>query len=282
LKVFDAIRQVKPSRLYVSADGARPGNEKEAVLCEKVRQICTTIDWPCELFTKWQPENLGGPTAISQAIDWFFEHEEQGVILEDDTLPSQAFFSFCADLLEVYKHDEHVMCIGGFNYGQVDHSQNADYFFSAFPVNWGWATWRRAWSKFSWSYISRAQSEKRKDVSNYFSRRDIQNYYVERLGSFHWDYQWYHTIWKHKGICIFPNKTLIKNLGFGKLATHTNSKIDHRGLLPLEHIQSSLKHPTRIERSEEVDEKIYDWAFRPKGKLERWLLACTTYWKTLW
>ncbi|HEY5811446.1 MAG TPA: hypothetical protein VIT23_02185, partial [Terrimicrobiaceae bacterium] len=97
-RVFEAIRQVQPERLYVAADGPRPHLPEEAKKCEDVRKIVAGIDWPCEVKTLLRSENLGCKEAVSSAITWFFDHEPEGIILEDDCLPSPAFFWFCQEL----------------------------------------------------------------------------------------------------------------------------------------------------------------------------------------
>ncbi|PID60307.1 hypothetical protein CSB45_00540 [candidate division KSB3 bacterium] len=97
-QVFAAIRQAQPSKLYVAADGARPENAGEVERVAQTRQVVlNSIDWPCELKTLFRETNLGCRMAVSSAIDWFFEHGEQGIILEDDCLPDQSFFGFCSD-----------------------------------------------------------------------------------------------------------------------------------------------------------------------------------------
>jgi hypothetical protein len=93
-RVFEAIRQARPPRLYVGADGARDEREGEAERTAEVRRIATAVDWPCEVKTLFRDRNLGCRNAVSGAIDWFFENEEAGIILEDDCLPSQSFFGF--------------------------------------------------------------------------------------------------------------------------------------------------------------------------------------------
>ena len=96
-QVFDAIRKARPKRLYVAADAPRVEKEGEAALCQQTRAIIKQVDWDCEVQTLFREENLGCQKAISSAIDWFFEHEEMGIILEDDCLPSPSLFSFCSD-----------------------------------------------------------------------------------------------------------------------------------------------------------------------------------------
>ena len=94
-KVFQMIRQAKPPRLYIAADGPRKNKEGEEEKIAKVRAIVNNIDWPCEVKTLFRDKNLGCKKAISEAITWFFKNEDQGIILEDDCLPHLDFFSYC-------------------------------------------------------------------------------------------------------------------------------------------------------------------------------------------
>ena len=57
-QVFEKIRQVRPSRLYVAGDGPREGyNEEEKVA--KAREIATRVDWPCEVKILFRDKNIG-------------------------------------------------------------------------------------------------------------------------------------------------------------------------------------------------------------------------------
>ena len=146
-QVFEAIRQAKPPRLYVAADGAREGKPGESERVEQVRQIATEVDWPCEVKTLFRDKNLGCKQAVSSAIDWFFDNEEQGIILEDDCLPHPDFFTFCETLLKRYATDERVWVITGDNFQDGQKRGDGSYYFSRYNHVWGWASWRRAWSK---------------------------------------------------------------------------------------------------------------------------------------
>lgn len=86
-KVMEAIREAKPPRLYFACDG--PRNEAERNRCEEVRALVSMVDWDCEVFTRFSDVNLGVMMGESIAMDWFFENEEEGIILEDDTWPDR-------------------------------------------------------------------------------------------------------------------------------------------------------------------------------------------------
>ena len=59
---------------------------------------------------------MGCKMAVSSGISWFFEQEEEGIVLEDDIVVHPDFFPYCADLLERYRHDTRVWCISGNNF----------------------------------------------------------------------------------------------------------------------------------------------------------------------
>ena len=83
-QVFKAIRQAKPPRLYIAADGARANKKGEYENIQAVRNyVMQNADWNCDIKTLFRDQNLGCKYAVGEAITWFFENEEQGIILED-------------------------------------------------------------------------------------------------------------------------------------------------------------------------------------------------------
>src|SRR5690349_2048344 len=115
-RVFEAIRAAQPPRLYVAADGPRASRIGESERCDLTRRIASAVDWPCDITTLFRAANLGCKNAVSSAISWFFEHEEEGVILEDDCLPDPSFFRYCDELLAHYRDDTRIGLISGNNF----------------------------------------------------------------------------------------------------------------------------------------------------------------------
>ena len=79
-RVLESIRKVKPPKLYIAADGFRPEKTGEAELCASARQVAIQVDWPCDVITRFRDTNLGPMHAQVDALDWFFSHEEAGII----------------------------------------------------------------------------------------------------------------------------------------------------------------------------------------------------------
>lgn len=150
-KVFEAIRQARPSMLLVAADGPRVNRTGETGKCAETRSIIDRVDWPCEVLTNYSDINMGMKQREATAFSWVFDIVEEAILLEDDCLPHPTFFRYCEELLRYYRHDERVMTISGDNtpLGNPRNRQTQDsYYFSIYARTWGWATWRRAWQHY--------------------------------------------------------------------------------------------------------------------------------------
>lgn len=264
--VFDAIRQARPPRLYIAADGPRPGVEDDITKCAEARKIVSDIDWNCEVKTLFRDTNLNCGLGPSSAFTWFFEQEEEGIILEDDCLPSSSFFLFCQELLERYRHDTRIMHIGGNNFlNGWQHDPDYSYYFSRSGHIWGWATWRRAWKLYDFE-ITLYEKIRRKGYFNTFFLSPLEKFYrlkkfdltVAKRGRLDWwDYQWDFARYIHSGLAIVPQQNLVKNLGFGTDATHTiNGRSSTANLEALE-IALPLQHPPFVIRDVLSDKKYF-------------------------
>ena len=106
--ILDSIKRISPKTIYVSADGPRANNLEDVQLCKEVRNIINNISWNCDVKTRFMENNLSCKKNVIQSINWFFENNEKGIILEDDCLPSESFFTFCEQILEKYNFEEKI------------------------------------------------------------------------------------------------------------------------------------------------------------------------------
>jgi len=234
-QVFDKIKQAKPPKLYIAADGARSEKEGEANKVKSVRDYITkNIDWDCNVRTLFRDKNIGCKNAVSGAINWFFEQEEMGIILEDDCLPSQSFFWYCEELLYKYQNDQRVFLISGYNKQDTWKAGENDYFFSHYGGIWGWACWRRAWIHFDLEMKDFKSFSDLGGFENLLGKKQgkirkslISNFYKNHISS--WSYPWAFTRHKNGALACVPSKSLIKNIGYGEDATHTFN-IDNKGV----------------------------------------------------
>jgi hypothetical protein len=272
-QVFEAIRRARPPRLYVAADGPRDGIDGDRAQLEEVRKIVTAVDWPCEVKTLFRDYNLGCKIAVSSAISWFFDNEDQGIILEDDCLPSQSFFWFCESLLDKYHADKRISMITGGNYSSGTHVE--DYLFSQYSIIWGWATWRDRWiGSYDVNMGDWPSYKKSKEMDTLIKSKRILKYWItifERtyLGLINtWDYQWHYTNLRRRRLSIVPKINLISNIGVSIDATHEVNKTEVHERKLHDFNSMHLKHPCKIEVNKSYDKTI-DKLFFTKTLRER-------------
>lgn len=224
LRQIDALRKVRPAQVYVAADGPRPGEESD---CRAARAAINSIDWPCELHTLYRDQNLGVRLAVSQAITWFFEQVEEGVILEDDCLPDPEFFTFCGAMLERYRNDPQVYHVAGTHFLPDRRQWDEVCTFSKYSIVWGWATWRRAWKRYRGEFEGLGEFLHQADKNHFWANRRERLYWHKifranlegKVNS--WAYRWNYTLWVEGALAVSPAGNLVANVGFDERSTNT-------------------------------------------------------------
>jgi hypothetical protein len=263
-KVFAAIRAAKPSKLFIASDGARQGKSGEAEKVAAVRQLVSQVDWECEVQTLFRDKNLGCKYGVAGAIDWFLQHVEEGIILEDDCLPHPDFFTFATKMLKYYRQDERMMAINGSNFQQGIQRGDGSYFFGRLPHVWGWATWRRAWALRDLEMQTYTEFKQQNKIADVFANAEAQNLFTGmfdevRAGRDTWDYQWVYTILANQGLTINPNVNLISNIGFDSSATHTKEPT-HMSGLPTQAL-TDVKHPSFVVVDRGAETQVLRYVF---------------------
>lgn len=263
-KVFEVIRSMRPARLFIGADGPREDREDEVEKCEETRAIVSQVDWPCEVRTLFQEKNLGCRGAPPAAITWFFEHVEEGIILEDDVLPSKDFFYFCQELLARFRDDTRIMAVNGSSMPTPRIRQKqSSYYFSNWDHIWGWATWRRAWAYYDLSmdkYEKAIQGEYFYDGytsldEHYYWKNTLDRSYYHSESVTWWDHQWVFARRINSGLVAVPTRNMVVNLGFGHEATNTHTV---RWQAPqVEKMEFPLRHPDIIMQDRVTDDEVF-------------------------
>jgi hypothetical protein len=241
LKVFEQIKLTQPARLYITADGPRKARQGEDIMCAKVKAaILAGINWECEVKTLFREENLGPKNAISSAVDWFFETEEEGIILEHDCLPDNSFFKYCDVLLDKYRLDTRIFLIAGSNHLRGKKWGEASYYFSNLTNAWGWAIWKRSWNL----YDKDLKQIDEKDVKEILTKIFDDPFIIEcwlkifiktKAGEIDtWDYQLTFAHFINNGLNVIPNNNLVSNIGFGAGAENTTDADSVFAAIPLE------------------------------------------------
>lgn len=231
-RAIEALRPARPARVYLAADGPRWRRRGERALCAQARTASReAIDWPCEVRTLFRWRNLGCARAVHGAISWFFQHEAEGVILEDDCIAAPDFLPFCTELLARYRGEPRVFAISGDNFVEADTPAAPSYWFNGVFHCWGWATWRERWRAVPRTIPAVDEREIRSGLraagvspveidywAPWFERVRDGTPPSRRIDS--WAYPAVHHVLVNRLLCATPSRNLVANVGFGEASTH--------------------------------------------------------------
>ncbi len=256
-QLIDAIRPLAPKLIFVACDGPILNLPEEAQKVAATRAVIETdIDWPCKIEHYYSDINQGCRLGVSRAISWFFNHVDEGIILEDDCVPHPDFFIYCATLLERYRNDTRLWCISGSNFQKGQWRGDGSYYFSRYSHCWGWASWRRCWEHYDGGLIQWPALRDSGLLNTIFENPIEQSYWsaiwqrlLDEGKPDSWAYRWMFSCLINGGLTAIPNYNLVKNIGCGEDSTHTVN------LLPIEANQAlrTIVPPQFVLRDIEAD-----------------------------
>lgn len=278
--VIEPLRKARVSRMYIAVDGANDDEEVRNDVCRVKEKVLKIIDWDCVIKTRYADTNMGCKMAVSSALDWFFENESEGIIIEDDVIVDESFIGFAKELLERHRDDATVGSISACSYNSRLHAGTA-YDFSSFVHVWGWASWRRVWNLYSsdLSKVNLTSLEKSLDKYAVSMGSDFKGFWMKKFKEMKeckidtWDYQ-LQLLFLEKGLLsCTPTEPMSSNIGFGSKATHTFS-ISTDQLVDIESKskpkeESELGHPemvANIPRDQETFRSNFCPSFMTRAK----------------
>lgn len=220
LQTFNGIKAAQPKKLYFYSNKGRAEKEGEIVRNEEIRTYIKKIDWDCEVHTFFRDECVDVYTSLKSAIDWFFENEEQGIILEEDCVPTKAFFSYVDQLINKFKNDYRVWCISGDNIIQENPS-GYDYFYSHLHAMYGWASWRSRWQMVNWDNLHIDETIQSHLYERLFKTKEQakakESFLIQKKDFLNstkcWDYIFGLAMDQYGAVTIQPKEHLVKNIG---------------------------------------------------------------------
>ena len=223
-KVFDVIKKIKPKKLYFASNLPPKKNYKKDIeSVYKVRSLLNEVNWNCKVKKIFHGKHLRVSESIPRSIDIFFKNEKEGIILEDDCLPSIDFFSYCKKMLKIYKN-KNINAICGSRF--VPEDSKKEIYFSKYNHAWGWATWKKSWNNFDpkikfWKNYKNSKHWQalNENIERKYWEKIFDKTFSNQIDT--WDYAWTASAWYKKQLSIIPPVNLISNIGFGPEATWT-------------------------------------------------------------
>ena len=204
--------------LYVFSDGGRDEgswaavNAVRAVLREVEAEVVHTKALKMMTIVE-RPTNYYLERNVIEGINEVFTRHDTVIVLEDDIVTAPYFLQFMNDAFSLYRDDPCVMHVSGFT--RIEETQLSTYF-TPFMAGWGWGTWRDRWQQHFRHYSSRSEALEGLTPTDL----DALEYggvfpclkHLDRQ-PIPWDLCWSIAIRRANGLCLYPTRTLVRNIG---------------------------------------------------------------------
>lgn len=237
-QTWEGIKATKPKTLYFYSNKGRAEKEGEVERNNEIRSYINEIDWDCDLHIFFREECVNVYDSLRGAIDWLFDNEERGIILEEDCVPTKAFFSFVDQMIEKFKEDKRVWCISGDNIIKQNPS-GYDYMFFHLHAMYGWASWRDRWRMVNWDHLYIKETIDEHIYYRLFKTKEQAKAKEKALSNMEdmlyrtkcWDYIFGLCMDQYHALTVQPKEHLVKNIGVTG-QHHTKAKVSQYNCEP--------------------------------------------------
>ena len=259
-KVFEQVKKASPSKLYLYQDGPIGDDSIDNIIgMNKCREIALNIDWKCEVHILFEKNKIGDSFQFI-AQKWMFETEEMGIVLQQDEVPSQSFFTFCKELLEKYKNDDRINIICGMNNIEVSGYTPYDYLFSTSASVYGWASWKRVIDTWDENYRILDDEFYLKQLSKSMEQSTSAKKYIHKCkqdkesGSARYESILNNSMYLNHRLNIVASRNMVSKIGVAENTTH----------IPIYEIDIPLNHPSYVIDDVEYRNRTYDKSSKNK------------------
>lgn len=262
-QVFERVREARPRKLYLLADGPRSSVPEDGPRCQEARAIAEEVDWDCEVVKVFSDQNLGCGGRVTSGLDRVFDECETAIVIEDDCLPHPTFFRYCEGALTHLRDDNRVFLVTGGKYPCEPRTAPYSYRFTRMFNGWGWAGWRRAWQSIDFTMADypafkaedRIRSYSRSALETRFFMNGFEKAWTKEIEP--WDWALMLTAYTRGQLFVMPDRNLISNTGWGAEATQSKNPRHILANLPTFPMALPLKHPPEVVEDDGMDRRIY-------------------------
>lgn len=216
--LIDKLRKLEVKNVFVALDfSINP--EVTACQSELVSEVERTADTFATKVTFWRrTRNHGVGVSIVSALDWFFQKNDYGIIIEDDLIFDLPFLEFCTETLFEYVSSNDVWMISG---DRFDSSNCPEVVATNYPQIWGWASWRSKWKEMREAIVKEKRNRNigLMNLPSIFFLAGALRVQVGIIDT--WDLPLAFEMYTEKKLCILPPVNLVSNIGLDDYATHT-------------------------------------------------------------
>lgn len=226
VSILEAALSSGITRLFISVDYPAKPSFRSLEVHQQIVEIVSQYSHKFHMLTyRYLESNQGCALHVLSSIDWAFEFVDELIILEDDCIPSAAFFDFARDGLSAMKNHSDIALVCGTQH--VPREMNSWQFYkSKYALTWGWATNHSSWQAIKMN-MTGAVKKMPLDLFN-FNAEEI--YWQEGARRAYegfvdvWDTPLVNYLQTSDYFALLPSENLVSNIGSDRAATHMSGE----------------------------------------------------------
>ena len=223
VEALKANPEAAESELFVFADGPKAENDEKVIA---VRNYLSSIEGFKNIHLTLRDRNLGLADSIIAGVTEVINKYGRVIVMEDDLVTAPFFLKYMNDALEKYDGCEKVFAITGYSYFPNGNPKLTETYFLQNMSSWTWATWSDKWDKFDpdakgWErMLTDRKYAKKFDHNGCFSLPRMMKATMIDHTINSWAVRWCYSAFVNDGLSLFPNRSLVANLGFDGTGTN--------------------------------------------------------------
>lgn len=230
-QAIEAILKENPGQVFIAGDGPKPHNSADSEKVGQVWEIVSNAKWNCPVSVLKNDKNKGCYLSVSQALDWFFNRVNYGLVIEDDVVIAKHSLDYFEHMMQVSAHDSRVGGVSIFNSVPTSYlsEPNTPYRLSVYTSSQGWGTWSNRWVHYRRSFNDWREwlpPEKLGELGDKRFVRYWSSFFDGQVENFlpSWDFLWLATNWSMGWKTLASNINMTLNIGFDKEATFSHTQ----------------------------------------------------------
>jgi hypothetical protein len=249
----------KDSILYVYSDGLKNNaDDNETANVAEVRKLLKAKNWCSKVIIKERTTNIGLANSVVHGVTEIVNKHGRIIVIEDDLVLSKGFLSFMNKGLTLYQNNQNVMSITGYSFFNDGTKPDKTYFLKGGTSTWGWGTWSKSWKIFNYDSTSLYKKIIERNLESQFNLDNTYGYLNMLKAQINgkidsWGIRWYASVFLAGGLGLWPNKSLVQNIGHDGTGVHCpkssklqTSELSHHFEIELIETQESLQYKKNV------------------------------------
>ncbi|MBF4465658.1 FkbM family methyltransferase [Flavobacterium sp. LC2016-12] len=232
-QVLDALarnQEAKDSIIYIYCDGAKKNESNDSLLkIKEVQALIKAENRFKKVIVKIQEKNKGLANSIIDGVTEIIDIHKKVIVLEDDIFVGVFFLKFMNKALEIYENANNVYGVTGYCFPSSKKIPEQTYFLPIMS-SWGYGTWADKWNKINFNgqelldIVQKNKIEDKLDFGNLHYLQMLKDQVEGKNDS--WAVRFYVSMLLEKGVFLFPNIALLKNIGFDGTGVHCSQDLE--------------------------------------------------------